>query len=247
MPLLENLANAKSEEDVKDAYIKALGLKKHTKGLIDIQTDEVWFEAKLGGKNTYHSMFTQLLHYEQLALNQGEPVPPLLAVIDTEKAALMKSSEVLPFLEKRTIKWGKSATKYTPEALEAISAHIGTHYVAFRIETDAEVFIGTVKAAIKTGEIVRTQITPDNLKQVFDKWVAMIGREAIGIAESDYDLLFFADIMHDGTAATHSDLPAQLLFKNGKPAFQLGKEIFDLASTAGYVQFWAMWPCPCPT
>jgi hypothetical protein len=244
MSLLENLANAKSEEDVKDAYIKALGLKKHTKGLIDIQTDEVWFEAKLGGKNTYHSMFTQLLHYVQLALNQGEPVPPLLAVIDTEKAALMKSSEVLPFLEKRTIKWGKSATKYTPEALAAISAHIGTHYVAFRIETDADVFIGTVKAAIKTGEIVRTQITPDNLKQVFDKWVAMIGREVIGIAEKDYDLLFFADIMHDGTVATHADLPAQLLFKNGKPAFQLGKEIFDLASTAGYVQFWAMYHRP---
>lgn len=244
MSLLDQLAVAKSEEDVKDAYIKALGLKKHTKGLIDIQTDEIWFEAKIGGKNTFNSMFTQLLHYVQVALNKGEPVPPFLAVIDTEKAAFMKSSDVLPFLEKRTVTWGKSASKYSPEALAAISAHIGTHYVAFKMKTDFEVFLGTVKAAIKTGEIVRTQITPDNLKQVFDKWVSLIGKEVLEIEEKDYVLLFFADIMHDGKVATHSDLPAELLFKNDKPAFQLGKQIFELASTAGYVQFWAMYHRP---
>ena len=34
--LYEALRGVKSEEDVKDAYIKALGLKSYTKGLIDI-------------------------------------------------------------------------------------------------------------------------------------------------------------------------------------------------------------------
>ena len=46
MSLYESLKKVKSEEDVKDAYIKALGLKGYTKGLIDIQTEEIWFEAK---------------------------------------------------------------------------------------------------------------------------------------------------------------------------------------------------------
>jgi len=46
MSLIAALVKAKSEEDVKDAYIKALGLKSITKGLIDIRTNEVWFEAK---------------------------------------------------------------------------------------------------------------------------------------------------------------------------------------------------------
>ena len=46
MALLTELGAANSEEDVKDSYIKALGLKKYTKGLIDIQTEEIWFEAK---------------------------------------------------------------------------------------------------------------------------------------------------------------------------------------------------------
>ena len=50
MSLYTQLQQARSEEDVKDAYIKALGLKGYTKGLIDIQTDEIWFEAKDTGK-----------------------------------------------------------------------------------------------------------------------------------------------------------------------------------------------------
>ena len=45
MSLFSELQKASSEEDVKDAYIKALHLKSYQKNLIDIQTKEVWFEA----------------------------------------------------------------------------------------------------------------------------------------------------------------------------------------------------------
>jgi hypothetical protein len=244
MSLYDQLQKAQSEEDVKDAYIKALGLKGHTKGLIDIQSKEIWFEAKHTGRESSYAMFTQLLHYVQVALNKGETVPPFLAVIDTEKAALMKSADVLPFLAKKTIKWGKSASQYTQEALDAISAHIGTHFVSFKISTHEDEFISTVKAAIKSGDIIRTQITPANLKQVFDKWVVMVGREIDGVDEDDYALLFFADIMHDGTAATHANLPAALLHKDGKPVFSLGGKMYELGSKEGYRQFWAIYHKP---
>jgi len=244
MSLYEKLQKATSEEDVKDAYIKALGLKEYQKNLIDIQTKEIWFEAKDTGKHSTYEMFTQLIHYVQAALNKGETVPPFLAVIDTKKAAIMKSADVIPFLEKKTIKWGKSASSYTPEALDAISAHIGTHFVSFKIETNEEEFISTIKNAIKNGDIIRTQITPDNLKQVFDKWVAMIGREINGVKEEDYALLFFADIMHDGTTATHDDLTAQLLHKNNSPVFSLGGKIYELGNKEGYRQFWAIYHKP---
>ena len=53
--LHETLKKAKSEEDVKDAYIKAIGLKGFTKGLVDIQTKEIWFEAK-DGRHTIFKM-----------------------------------------------------------------------------------------------------------------------------------------------------------------------------------------------
>lgn len=244
MTLYAELQTAKSEEDVKDAYIKALGLKSYTKGLIDIQTKEIWFEAKDTGKHSSYAMFTQLLHYVQVALDKGEAVPPLLAVIDTQKAALMKSADVIPFLSKKTIKWGKSASQFTQEALDEVSTHIGTHFVSFKIQSHEEEFISTVKAAIKSGEIIRTQITPDNLKQVFDKWVDMIGREIKGVKDEDYALLFFADIMHDGTVSTHKDLPAELLHKNGAPVFSLSGKIYELGNKEGYRQFWAIYHRP---
>jgi len=244
MTLYEKLQLATSEEDVKDAYIKALGLKEYQKNLIDIQTKEIWFEAKDNSKLSSYAMFTQLMHYVQDALNKGHYIPPFLAVIDTKKAAIMKSEDVLPFLAKKTIKWGKSASSYTPEALDAISAHIGTHFVSFKIETHEEEFISTIKNAIKSGDIIRTQITPDNLKQVFDKWVAMIGREIKGVPEESYALLFFADIMHDGTIATHDNLTAQLLHKNASPVFSLNGQIYELSNKEGYRQFWAIYHKP---
>jgi len=244
MSLYQKLQQASSEEDVKDAYIKALGLKGYQKNLIDIQTKEIWFEAKQDSHVSSYAMFTQLLHYVQDALNKGEHVPPFLAVIDTKKAALMKSADVIPFLEKKTIKWGKSASGYTQEALDAVSAYIGTHFVSFVIETHEEEFIQTIKTAIKSGDIIRTQITPDNLKQVFDKWIEMIGREITDVKEEDYALLFFADIMHDGTVSTHKDLPAALLHKDNAPVFSLGGKIYELGSKEGYRQFWAIYHKP---
>lgn len=244
MSLYEKLQKATSEEDVKDAYIKALGLKGYQKNLIDIQTKEIWFEAKQNAKLSTYAMFTQLMHYVQQALNKGEYIPPFLCVIDTQKAAIMKSADVIPFLEKKTIKWGKSASGYTQEALDAVSAHIGTHFVSFKIETHEEEFINTIKNAIKNGDIIRTQITPDNLKQVFDKWVVMIGHEIKGVSEEDYALLFFADIMSDGTVSTHENLPASLLHKDKAPVFLLGDKVYELGNKEGYRQFWTIYHRP---
>jgi hypothetical protein len=244
MKLYETLLQAKSEEDVKDAYIKALGLKGYSKNLIDIQTKEIWFEAKDSHNTSTYQMFTQLLHYVQQALSKGDYVPPFLCVIDTKKAAVMKTADVIPFLEKKTIKWGKSASGYTTEALETVSAYIGTHFVSYKIETHEDEFIFTIKNAIKTGEIIRTQITPDNLKQVFDKWVMMIGNEIAAVNPEDYALLFFADIMSDGTQTTNDDLPAQLLHKGTAPVFALGGKLYELSNREGYRQFWAIYHRP---
>jgi hypothetical protein len=191
-------------------------------------------------------MFTQLLHYVQQAFDKGEDVPPFLCVIDTKKAAIMKTADALPLIsnKKQPIKWGKNASGYTQEALDVVSAYIGTYLISFRIETHEDEFIQTIKNAIKTGDIIRTAITPNNLKQVFDKWIAMIGQEIQGVATEEYALLFFADIMSDGTVSTHQNLPAELLHKNNKPVFILGNKVYELSSHEGYRQFWAIYDRP---
>jgi len=104
--------------------------------------------------------------------------------------------------------------------------------------------ISTIKNAIAKGDIIRTQITPDNLKQVFDKWVDMIGKEIKGVTGDDYALLFFADVMSDGTTSTHNDLPAELLHKGNSPVFSLGGKIYELGNREGYRQFWAIYHRP---
>ena len=246
MSLFERLQKASSEEDVKAEYIKALHLKQVQRNLIDIQTREVWFEAKFGSKKSLYEMFTQLLFYIHRALKDGEHIPPFLCVVDSVKAAIMKTDVALPLLQDKDvhIKWGKSASDVTQDALDIVSQYIGTHFVSFNIETHEKEFIDTLRNAIEKGEIIRTQITPDNLKQVFDKWVEMVGKEIVNAEPENYAEFFYADVMSDGKVSTHEHLSAELLHKGNKPIFLLNGKTYEIASMDGYGQFWAIYDRP---
>ena len=246
MSLFERLQKASSEEDVKAEYIKALRLKQVQRNLIDIQTREVWFEAKFGSKKSLYEMFTQLLFYIHRALKDGEHIPPFLCVVDSVKAAIMKTDVALPLLQDKNIhiKWGKSASDVTQDALDIVSQYIGTHFVSFNIETHEKEFIDTLRNAIEKGEIIRTQITPDNLKQVFDKWVEMVGKEIVNAEPENYAEFFYADVMSDGKVSTHEHLSAELLHKGDKPIFLLNGKTYEIASMDGYSQFWAIYHRP---
>lgn len=243
MSLMADLSKAKTEEDVKDAYIKALGLKKYTKGLIDIQTGEIWFEAKESSTPPI-LMFAQLLYYVRDARKKGEHIPPFLAVIDREKAAIMETAKALPILADKSIKWPKSASAVDKSVAAQAAPYIETHFVVYKIESHEKEFISAVRNAIKAGKLVRTPITPDNLRQVFDKWVEMVGHELEGVDESDYALLFFADIMHDGAKAAMANLPARLLHEGDRPLFLLDGKTYELSSEKGYRNFWAIYHRP---
>ena len=251
MSLKAALEKSRTEEDVKDAYVRALGLKRYNKGLIDIRTDEIWFEAK-EAPTPPTVMFAQLLCYVRDARKKGEAIPPFLAVIDREKAALMETAKALPILTDKSIAWPKSGSKVkerdrvTQQKSFAaqVAPYVETHFVVYKVDSHEKEFIAAVKHAITAGKFVRTPITPDNLRQVFDRWVAMIGRELEGVDESDYALLFFADIMHDGSKAAMANLPARLLHEDGKQVFLLGGKTFELGSDKGYRNFWAIYHRP---
>ena len=241
--LLTALNRARTEEDVKDAYIKALGLKFHFKGLVDIQTEEVWFEAK-DAPTPAIIMFGQLLVYVRAAKKRGEPIPAFLAVIDREKAALMPTERALPLLEDKSIVWPKSGSQAGKELAAQIAPYVQTHIVEYLIAHDEAAFLKAVKDAIREKRIIRTPITPDNLRQVFDRWVAMVGSELGAVNPADYAVLFFADIMHDGKNEAMTKLPARLLFSGDKPVFLLNDQTYELASERGYRNFWAIYHRP---
>lgn len=243
MSLFAALNRAKTEEDVKDAYIAALGLEGVNKGLVDIQTLEIWFEAKEAPTPAL-LMFAQLLVYVRSARKRGEPIPGFLCVMDREKAALMATEHALPLLADKTIVWPKSGSAADKVLAAKIAPTIETHFVLYEIEHYEAEFIKATKDAISEGRIIRTAITPDNLRQVFDKWVAMVGVELGVKNEADYAVLFFADIMHDGRDEAMRNLPARLLFSGNKPVFIIGAEQYELASERGYRNFWNIYHRP---
>ena len=243
MSLIEDLHRARTEEDVKDAYIKALGLKTVFKGLVDIQTPEIWFEAKETPTPPL-LMFAQLLTYVRAARKRGEPIPGFLCVIDREKAALMPTEHALPLLNDPTIVWPKSGSAADKALAAQIAPIIETHFIHYQIDGYEAEFIKAARDAVREGRIIRTPITPDNLRQVFDKWVAMVGVELGVRREADYAVLFFADIMHDGHTATMANLPARLLFNGNDPVFIIGADQYDLASARGYRTFWNIYHRP---
>lgn len=243
MSLKASLIAAKTEEDVKDAYIAALGLKGVNKGLVDIQTKEIWFEAKEAATPPL-LMFAQLLVYVRAARKRGEPIPGFLCVMDREKAALMATEHALPLLKDKTIVWPKSGSAADKVLAAKIAPVIETHFVLYEIEDYEAEFIKATKDAVSEGRIIRTPITPDNVRQVFDKWVAMVGVELGVEDEADYAVLFFADIMHDGRDEAMRNLPARLLFSGNKPVFIIGAEQYELASERGYRNFWNIYHRP---
>lgn len=243
MNLHTALANSRTEEDVKDAYIAALGLKGVNKGLVDIQTPEIWFEAKEAPTPPL-LMFAQLLTYVRAARRRGEAIPGFLCVVDREKAALMATEHAMPILDDARIVWPKSGSAADKALATQIAPTIETHFILYQIDGHGEDFIKHAKDAVREGRIIRTPITPDNLRQVFDKWVAMVGVELGVRREADYAVLFFADIMHDGRNEAMRNLPARLLFNGNSPVFILGADQYELASERGYRNFWNIYHRP---
>ena len=79
---------------------------------------------------------------------------------------------------------------------------------------------------------------------MFDKWVLMIGKEIKDVSDDKYNLLFYADIMSDGTISTHKSLPAELIHRNGNPSFLMDGKLYELGNQEGYRQFWAIYDRP---
>lgn len=63
--------------------------------------------------------------------------------------------------------------------------------------------------------------------------------------DADYAVLFFADIMHDGTQEVMKrPAGARLVFSGGKPVFFIGADEYELASDRGYRNFWSIYHRP---
>ncbi|MBX9661220.1 MAG: hypothetical protein K2X00_21905 [Nitrospiraceae bacterium] len=245
MSLAVALARTKTEEDVKDAYIKALGLESYFKGLVDIRTDKVWFEAKYVPTSPL-VMFGQLLVYVRAARGRGEPIPPFLVAIDRRLGAILPIAEVLSVFDDESIVWPSAGSKADEALALQIAPYLDGHFTTYPIGTMESEFIASIKAAIRDGKVIKTPITPDNLRQAFDKWVEMIGNELDVANQSDLATLFFADVMHDGVQSAYASVGARLGMFDGQPAFILqgASGYVPVMNVRAYDNFWSIYLRP---
>ena len=256
MSLFSDLSKAKSEEDVKDAYIRALGLKpgSYSKNRVDIETDEIWFEAKASDIST-PAMFTQLLWYVRDAQTQGDPLPSFLSTINRSKAALGQTQIYQSIYEDNSIDWGQSASALLKrkDIIENLTKYIERHTAEYTIggdlfnhqETDETAYIDAVKKAIDHGVLIKTEIVPINFRKVFERWMNMIGNELTNIKDkTEYATIFIADLLSDGKQVVSSNSRARLLFEGENPLFAIDRRIIELASTQNYYKFWRIYNRP---
>lgn len=245
MSLHNTLARAGSEEDVKDSYIEALSLSNYTKGLFDIKTNAIWFEAKWSSTPRL-LMLAQLLVYVKGARERGESIPGYLAGVDREKAVLVATELVLPVFDDETIDWPKAASDADMALATKITPYVNPHMTNYDITGHEEEFIGAIRSVIAEGRVIRILITPANVRQVFDRWVEMIGSELDVVNEANYAVLFFADIMQEGNDTVVPNLPVRVFLEGNRRVFHLNEtgRNYDLASERGYQNFWAIYHRP---
>ena len=165
-------------------------------------------------------------------------MPPFLAVIDTEKAALMKA----PTCRCPRPRNRRSGASPPASTRKALGHHQPTSAPICVVQNfhPRRRFIATVKAAIKSGDIIRTQITPDNLKQVFDKWVDMIGAEISGVAKKTTPCCSSRTSCTTAPSPPTPTCPPNCCTKQCARV-QPGRQNFELGNKEGYRQFWAIY------
>jgi hypothetical protein len=87
----------------------------------------------------------------------------------------------MPPLDNKAIIWPKTGAAADKAVAAQIATTIKTHFILYQIGRYEAAFIAAAKDAGREGRIIiHTPSTPDNLRQMFDKWVAMVG-VALGI------------------------------------------------------------------
>ena len=154
MTLVQALSSAKTEEDGKDAYVKAIGLKKYSKGLVDIQAENIWFEAKEAPTAAF-AMFAQLLFYVRSARESGSAhLPPLLAAIDREKAAILETADAMSMRHDDGIDWPKAASGVSKTCIAQVAAHIDGQFSTFTIANQESESLSQIKSALIDDRII---------------------------------------------------------------------------------------------
>src|SRR5574344_175859 len=183
MSLDELLMSAKSEEDVKKEWISFLNIKEYNLGKVDLSTKDCWFEFKYNRKddNIVNIAYAELFNYVITAIKDGRELPKFLIVANRFLFVMVETSKILNDLKHNDVDWSFTPSKPTIEAIDFVEQKTSMFFRMFNVKKEEKYIKEYYEKAIENGEVVKTDITVNNIQDVYKNWYDCIGQFIIDV------------------------------------------------------------------
>src|SRR5574344_327161 len=183
MSLDESLMSAKSEEDVKKEWIAFLNIKEYNLGKVDLSTKDCWFEFKYNRKedNIVNIAYAELFNYVITAISSGKELPKFLIVANRFLFVMVETSKILNDLKHNDVDWSFTPSKPTMKAIDFTEKNISKYFRLFNVKKEEKYIKEYYEKAIEMGEVVKTDITVNNIQDVYKNWYDCIGQFIIDV------------------------------------------------------------------
>ena len=241
--LFQTLAEAQTEEELKNFFAKKFKLKLATKNFIDLYTTQILFEFKLD-KNLKNpqvlaEIVAQTLYYVR-RLKFGKdfrPVSQNICIVTKNFAALFPTETFAAFYENQNYDWDLAPSSPCKKLVNALTDF---HAIQNAFVYDLSVYTVEIKFVADVGKIfngnvrVVKQITEQNFEQIFLYWKKLFGNDvANGRKPSEY---FITDIEQGKS----EDLRNSVLFR-----MTGGERVEKFIKPEKYRAFWNFYDKVC--
>src|SRR5574344_1021281 len=181
--LYKIMESATSEEDVKNIWTKFLGLKDYKMGRVDLSTKDTWFEFKYNRKeeNIVNIAFAELYNYVITAIKNGEELPKFLVVANRYLFVIVEMNKIIDNLKHNKMDWSFTPSKPSMEAIDFVEHKTSMYFRMFNVEKEEVYLREYYDNAIKNGVIIKTDITINNIQDVYKMWYDCIGQYIIDL------------------------------------------------------------------
>lgn len=238
--LFQTLAEANTEEELKNFFAKRFKIKLATKNFIDLYTQQILFEFKLDknlkNPQTLAEIVAQTLYYVRRLKfgNDYRPVSENICIVTKNFAVIFPTDSFAAFYDdKNAYDWDlapSSPCKVLVNALTNSELIINAKIYDLSVYTVEIAFVADIERIFNGKSRNVKQITEQNFEQIFIYWQKLFGAAVKnGRKPSEY---FITDIEQGKS----EDLRNSVLFRMNS-----GERVEKSIKPDDYNQFWAMY------
>ncbi len=238
--LFQTLAEANTEEELKNFFAKRFKLKLDTKNFIDLYTRQILFEFKLDknlkNPQTLAEIVAQTLYYVRRLKfgNDYRPVSQNICIVTKNFAAIFPTESFAAFYDdKNAYDWDLAPSSPCKKLVNALSVSeliINAKIYDLAVYTVEIAFVADIERIFNGKSRNIKQITEQNFEQIFIYWQKLFGAAVKnGRKPSEY---FITDIEQGKS----EDLRNSVLFRMNS-----GERVEKDIKPDDYNQFWAMY------